>query len=90
MARIPKRWQPKFVFVALLVCGAAVTMLLGQSRFFQLLHLKAQDAHFVVRGSRATPEIILLLIDQKSLDAIADLSILWHPYYAQAIKAAAR
>ncbi len=62
---------------------------MDQTRFFQLLHLKAFDIHFLVRGSEPVPEILLVLIDQKSLDTIPDLQLFWHPYYAEAIHGAA-
>ena len=89
ITRISKKWKHRLICAALAACGVVSTLLLGQVRFFQLLHLKAQDVHFIVRGARPTPEVVLLLIDQKSLDTIQDLSILWHPYFAEAIRAAA-
>ena len=69
--------------------GAA---LLGDIRFFQILNLKAYDAHFVVRdflGRRpAISNIVLLLADQKTLDAFPELRIFWHQHYANVIRAA--
>ena len=61
-------------------------------RFFQILNLKAYDAHFVVRdyfGQRpAISNIVLLLADQKTLDTFPELRIFWHKHYANAIRAA--
>jgi adenylate cyclase len=81
-----KRWA----ICAVLAAGSmAATWLADQVAFFQLLHLKAFDIHFLVRGREPVPEILLVLIDQKSLDTIPDLQLFWHPYYAEAIHGAA-
>ena len=61
-------------------------------RFFQILNLKAYDAHFVVRdflGPRpAISNIVLLLADQKTLDTFPELRMFWHQHYANVIRAA--
>lgn len=71
--------------------GAFVlTLLLSQTGFFQLLHLKARDLHFLLRGPLPVDQVMLVVIDQKSLDAYKDMPLLfWHPYYADAIRGAA-
>jgi adenylate cyclase len=87
--QIKRTWKYRLICLAIAVFSAGATMLLGRLHFFQILHLKAQDAHFLVRGRAPAPRIVLLVIDQKSLDTIPDLMLFWHPYYAAAIRAAA-
>src|SRR5947209_14126068 len=81
-----RRWA---VIAAIAVGSVAATLLLGNLRFFQLVHLKANDFHFLVRGKRPTSNIVVIAIDQKSLNTFHELLMFWHPYYAEAIKAAA-
>ena len=64
-ARKRKRWA---VIAAIAVGSVIATLLLGNLRFFQLVHLKANDFHFLVRGKRPTSNIVVLAIDQKSLN----------------------
>src|SRR6266702_2239026 len=85
-ARKRKRWV---VIAAIAVGSVIATLLLGNLRFFQLVHLKANDFHFLVRGRRPTSNIVVLAIDQKSLDTFHELLMFWHPYFAEAMKAAA-
>ena len=77
------------VISAILVClSALAARQLGRIRFFELLNLKALDAQFVLRGARPTPNIVLVVADQKALDTFPELRIFWHRYYAEAIRAA--
>jgi len=87
-----KKWR-HWAFCAVLAIGSALgASLLSDVRFFQILNLKAYDAHFVVRyglGSRpAISNIVLLLADQKALDTFQELRDFWHQHYANAIRAA--
>ena len=79
-ARKRRRWA---VIAAIAVGSVIATLLLGNLRFFQLVHLKANDLHFLVRGKRPTSNIVVLAIDQKSLDTYHELMAFWHPYYAE-------
>src|SRR6266550_2792593 len=84
------RRRERSAVIAAIAGGSLIaTLLLGNVRFFQLIHLKAGDLHFLVRGKRATSNIVVLAIDQKSLDTFHELQAFWHPYYAEAINAAA-
>ncbi|MBK9169144.1 MAG: CHASE2 domain-containing protein [Bryobacterales bacterium] len=84
------RRRRRGIILATLVVGAVtLTLLAGQMRFFQLLHLKARDAHFLVRGALPSEEIVLITIDEKALFTFPELLAFWHPYYAEAIHAAA-
>src|SRR5438309_11301857 len=85
-ARKVKRWA---VIAAIAVGSVAATLLLGNLKFFQLVHLKANDLHFLVRGRRPTSNIVVLAVDQKCLDHFHELLMFWHPYFAEAIRAAA-
>ncbi len=83
-----KRWRA-FVIGAIVVMVSAIgTRLLGRIRFFELLNLKALDVQFVLRGTRPVSDIELIVADQKALDTFPELQLFWHPYYAEAIRAA--
>jgi adenylate cyclase len=85
-ARKLKRWT---IIAAIALGSVIATLLLGKVRFFQLVHLKASDFHFLVRGKRPTSNVVVIAIDQKSLNTFHELLMFWHPYFAEAIKAAA-
>ena len=89
-----KKWR-HWAFCAVLAVGSALgASLLSDVRFFQILNLKAYDAHFVARDffgkPPAIPNIVLLLADQKTLDSpsFSDLRDFWHKHYATVIRAA--
>jgi adenylate cyclase len=78
-----------FLFCAIIAIGtAAGARLLSNLRFFQIMNLKALDAHFVLRGAEPSPGVVLVVADQKAIDTFPELRIFWHPYYAEAIRAA--
>ena len=85
-ARERKRWA---VIAAVTAGSVIATLLLGNVRFFQLVHLKAGDLHFLVRGKKTTSNIVILAVDKKSLEHTKELLMFWHPLYAEAIRAAA-
>jgi adenylate cyclase len=83
-----RRWR-HWAICALIAIGAtAGARLLSDFRFFQLLNLKALDAHFVLRGQQPTSQIVLVVADQKALDTFSEPLMFWHAYYADAIRAA--
>lgn len=85
-----KRKLRHFVICGLVViASAAAPYFLSDIHFFQILNLKALDTHFVVRGKMPTSDVFLVLADQKALDTYSELRMLWHRYYAEAIRAAA-
>jgi adenylate cyclase len=84
MAKSWKLW----VCAAIALGGVAVTQLLSTTRFIQLLSLKAYDAQFLLSGSRPTSDIVLVVADEKTLNTFPELQAFWHPYYADAIRAA--
>jgi adenylate cyclase len=89
MKRTSRRWA---IGAAIAIVCTIGTWLLGNVPFFQILNLKALDAQFVFRGGVPTSNIsniILLVADDKALNTFHEPQIFWHPYYAEAIKAAA-
>jgi adenylate cyclase len=85
-ARKLKRWT---IIAAIALGSVIASLLLGNVRFFQLVHLKASDFHFLVRGKRPASNVVVIAIDQKSLNTFHELLMFWHPYFAEAMKAAA-
>src|SRR5580698_8560969 len=87
-----KKWRHWALCAVLAVGSALGASLLSDVRFFQILNLKAYDAHFVVRywlGRRPVlSNIVLLLADQKTLNAFPELRDFWHQHYANVIRAA--
>jgi adenylate cyclase len=77
------------VIAAIAVASAAVTMGLSHFRFFELLKLKAQDIHFVLRGTQPVKDIVILGIDNDTLTKFPEPSLYWHRYYADAMTASA-
>jgi adenylate cyclase len=86
--KVPKHWKNWISCAAIAVGGVAVTQLLSTTHFVQLLSLKAYDSQFVLRGRRPTSAVVLIGIDAKSKNRYPDLLAFWHPYYADAIRAA--
>lgn len=84
-----RTWKRAGICAAIALASVAITLLLGDVRFFQLLNLKAQDAHFVLRGKVPTRDVVIIGIDEKSQNKFPEPSLFWQPYYAQAIQAAA-
>jgi adenylate cyclase len=87
-----KKWR-RWALCAVLAVGSALgASLLSGVRFFQILNLKAYDAHFVARDffgrPPAIPNIVLLLADQKTFDTFPELRLFWHKHYANVIRAA--
>src|SRR5579883_1535476 len=86
---IARRWRYLAVLCAIAAAVVPLTALLDRTRFFHSIHLKANDLQFLLRGPRQPSGIVLLVVDQKTLDELKEPLIFWHPYYAEAIRAAA-
>ena len=84
-----RNWKRVAICSAIAVSSTAVTLALGNITFFQLLNLKAQDAHFVLRGKQPTKDIVIIGIDEKALNNFPEPRLFWQPYYADAIQGAA-
>lgn len=77
------------ICAAIAVGSVFLTLGLGNVRFFQLLNLKAQDAHFVFRGKVPVKDVVIVGIDDKTLETFPELTAFWHRYYADAMRGAA-
>jgi len=84
-----RNWKRIAICSAIAVSSTIVTLALGNITFFQLLNLKAQDAHFVLRGKQPTKDIVIIGIDDKALNTFPEPTLFWQPYYAAAIQGAA-
>ena len=76
--------------LGLSIASLAAVVLLHQTRLFRLLELKAYDLQFLARGPRPTSGILLVVVDQKTLDSLPEPLLFWHRHYARAVEAAAR
>jgi adenylate cyclase len=61
----------------------------AQSQLIRLLHLKSGDLYFVLSPIQQPRDVVLIVVDQKSLDAFPEPLLFWHGYYSEAIQAAA-
>src|SRR5580658_9760762 len=84
-----RNWKRAAICAAIALASVVITTSLGGIRFFQLLSLKAQDAHFVLRGKLPTKDIVLIEMDDKTLAKFPEPTLFWQPYYAEAIQGAA-
>lgn len=90
-----RKWRRLAICTALAVASAMSAFFLSRIQFFQLVNLKAQDLHFLLRDKLSPHAIpvsntVLLTIDKESLNTFPEVELFWHPYYAEAIKASAR
>jgi adenylate cyclase len=86
MRREKKKWLAVLIF-----SGVAVALALSARgvAFFQLMEMKATDLHAQALKAETPPEVILLVIDQKSIEEYPEPLLFWHKYYAEAIRLAA-
>jgi adenylate cyclase len=87
-----KKWRHWALCAVFAVGSALGASLLSDIRFFQILNLKAYDAHFIVRdffrGRPAISNIVLLTADKRAMDTFPELRVFWNEHYANAIRAA--
>jgi adenylate cyclase len=69
--------------------SALAAWLLSMVGFVQLIHLKAYDLQFLLRGKTKPGNVLLLTVDEKAMNTFPEMLAFWHPYYAEAIRAAA-
>lgn len=86
------RTQKTLIIGAIGIAATAATIGLSNFRFFDLIRLKAQDVHFVLRGARPVKNIVILGVDNETLANPDFLTpqLFWHQHYADAITAAAQ
>src|ERR1700685_1450267 len=90
-----RKWRRLAICTGLPVASAMSAFFLSRVQFFQLVNLKAQDLHFLLRDKispHAVPisNVVLLTIDKEALNTFPEVQLFWHPYYAEAIKASAQ
>ncbi|MBL0155759.1 MAG: adenylate/guanylate cyclase domain-containing protein [Bryobacterales bacterium] len=79
-----------FMAAAMIAVAATVLSLaLAETRLVRLLHLKSGDLYFLLVPAEAVRDVVLIVVDQKSLDVFPEPLLFWHGYYAEAIEAAA-
>ena len=83
-----KRWKYWLIGGVIAVGAASGSHLVQHLRWFEQLSAKAYDTHFALRGKQPTGGIVIIAADQKALDTFPELLAFWHPYYAEAIRAA--
>ena len=89
---MPKKWRHWALCMVLAIGSVLAAWSLDEFRFFQILNLKAYDAHFVVRdrllGRPPISNIVLLTANQKTMDTFPEPKLFWNKHYADAIAAA--
>jgi adenylate cyclase len=83
------RLKKAAAIAAIAIASVAITMGLSNFRFFQLLNLKAQDVHFVLRGTLPVKNIVIIGVDDDTLSKFPEPTFFWQKYYADAMHAAA-
>src|SRR3954469_18008695 len=81
-------WKRIARYVAIVGTTMTAALVIGRINVVHSLDLRATDAQFILRGKRPTSNIVMVVADQKTYDNIADVQLFWHPYYAEAIRAA--
>jgi adenylate cyclase len=86
-----RKGSAKALGIAALIGLAAtvLTVISAQTAIVRLLHLKSRDLYFVAKAPEKPDNVMLLVVDQKSIDRFPEPLMFWHPYYAEAIEAAA-
>ncbi len=76
---------------AIAIASTLATIGLSHFRIVDLIRLKAQDVHFVLRGPRPVNDIVILGVDNEteSDSHFLDPMMFWQQHYADAITAAA-
>jgi adenylate cyclase len=82
-----KTWKRALICAAIALGSVLLTLLMEKLEFFKGLDLKAQDAHFVIRGTRPTKNITLIEIDDKTRSQYTEPLFFWQPHYAEAMRA---
>ena len=55
-----KNWKRVLICAAIVLGSVLLTLAMGTIQFFKTVDLKAQDTHFVVRGTIPTKDILLV------------------------------
>jgi adenylate cyclase len=83
--------QRQWVAVGAAAAAACLlTMLLSRSKPLEFLELKVYDLMVLATPARTPPQVVLLTIDQPSIETYPEPLLFWHRHYSQALRAAAR
>src|SRR5450755_1662444 len=86
-----KKWRHWALCIVLAIGSVVAAWSLDKFPDFQILNLKAYDAHFVVRerlfGTSPISNIVLLTANQKTMDMFPEPKLFWNKHYADAIAA---
>ncbi|QOY86164.1 adenylate/guanylate cyclase domain-containing protein [Paludibaculum fermentans] len=83
------KWRLISAVLFIAMAATVFAFALGETRIIRLLHLKSGDLYFVAAQPEQPKDIVLIVVDQKSLDRFPEPLLLWHGYYEAAIEAAA-
>jgi adenylate cyclase len=84
-----KNWKRALICAAIALGSVLLTLLMENIQFFRGVDLKAQDAHFVIRGTVPTKNIQLIELDDKTRTHYTEPLLFWQPHYADAMRAVA-
>ncbi|HEX4276675.1 MAG TPA: adenylate/guanylate cyclase domain-containing protein [Bryobacteraceae bacterium] len=84
-----RNWKRVAICAAIALSATIVTLLLDDITFVQLVKLKAQDVHFILRGKQPTKDIVIITMDDRAEDHLPEPQLFWRPYYADAIQGVA-
>src|SRR5882762_1392708 len=95
-----RKWKHWVIYASIALTSAMGAWMLSGVGFFQLLNLKTSDTQFILRGlidkkfpslaRKPNSDIVLVVIDSKTLDAFYEPMLFWNPHFADAIQAAAQ
>lgn len=85
-----KRWVRRWRGVALVTLAAVLAAWAPREHgLFHVLHLRVFDLHTLFAPTRVPPDVLLLLVDRKTIEQYPEPLLFWHRYYAEAIRTAA-
>lgn len=89
-ARPMPPWRHSLVVLALALCSAAAAWGLAQTPLLRNLEARTLDYRFLWRTTPAPrdPSIVLVTVDDASLDRISEPMVFWLPHFTRVIRAA--
>ncbi|MBM3736473.1 MAG: adenylate/guanylate cyclase domain-containing protein [Acidobacteria bacterium] len=83
------RWRDRAIVALIVAAAVALTVRMAHEKGFEPIHHKARDLNFLFRGPVPARNVMLVVMDQASLDTFPEPMMFWHPYYADVIRGAA-
>ncbi len=94
-----RKWKHWVIYASIALTSAIGAWMLSGVGFFEQLNLKTSDTQFILRGlidrkfpslaRKPNTDIMLVVIDSKTMEAFPEPMIFWNPHFAEAIEAAA-